>query len=294
MEYLVNFTTLPHVSFLNRFTPKAEWTHFRRRNGEFILYYLISGAMYLREEDNEYILKPGDVFLLQPGLIHEGTRPAPCDYYFVHFNHLTLLPLELPHTESLSSAYLGEGEVKFDLERCLLPKLSHVKDPAVLAQLNGYFEESIAAARKGVQNYRTFWACKLLEILMTVSQNSAREALAGNNSQLPPRTLCHLEELTAYLNQNYSKKITGKQLESMVGMNFDYLNRIFRRLNGRSIFQYLTWVRINRAKELLATTDMKLWEIAAETGFSDQFYFSRQFKKHTGMPPAFYARGRSR
>ena len=45
MEYLVNLTTLPHVSFLNRFTPKAEWTHFRRRNGEFILYYLISGGM---------------------------------------------------------------------------------------------------------------------------------------------------------------------------------------------------------------------------------------------------------
>ena len=77
-------------------------------------------------------------------------------------------------------------------------------------------------------------------------------------------------------------------------MNFDYLNRIFHRLNGRSIFQYLAWVRINRAKELLATTDMKLWEIAEETGFSDQFYFSRQFKKHTGMPPAFYAKGHVR
>ena len=51
---------------------------------------------------------------------------------------------------------------------------------------------------------------------------------------------------------------------------------------------------MNRAKELLATTDMKLWEIAEETGFSDQFYFSRQFKKHTGMPPAFYAKGHVR
>lgn len=73
-------------------------------------------------------------------------------------------------------------------------------------------------------------------------------------------------------------------------MNFDYLNRIFHRINGKSIFQYLTFVRINRAKELLATTDMKLWEIAEETGFSDQFYFSRQFKKHTGMSPTFYAK----
>ena len=67
MEYLVNFTTLPHVSFLNRFTPKAEWTHFRRRNGEFILYYLINGAMYLREED-EYVLKPEMFSFFSPAL----------------------------------------------------------------------------------------------------------------------------------------------------------------------------------------------------------------------------------
>lgn len=294
MEYLANLTTLPHVSFLNRFAPNAQWTHFRRRNGEFILYYLIEGAMHLREEEAEYSLGPGDVFLLQPGLVHEGTRPALCDYYFVHFSNLTLLPLESPPEESLTVPYAGDGEVKFDLERCLLPKLSHVESPETRARLNGYFQEAVAAAREGFPNYRTLWACKLLEILMAVSQSSARSALTEGGSQLPPRTLRRLEELTAYLNRHYGDKITGKQLESMIGMNFDYLNRIFRRLNGRSIFQYLTWVRINRAKELLATTDMKLWEIAGETGFSDQFYFSRQFKKHTGMPPAFYARGRSR
>lgn len=291
MEYLANLTTLPHVSFLNRFTPKTDWTHFRRRNGEFILYYLAGGAMHLREETEEYTLGPGDVFLLHPGLVHEGTRPAPCDYYFVHFSNLTLLPY--PPGEALTAEYMEDGEAKFDMQRCLLPKLAHMESTEIRGRLAGYFEEAIAA-RGASQNYRTLWACKLLEILIAVSQNSVREALARQNSQLPARTLHRLEELTAYLNRHYGDKITGKQLESKVGMNFDYLNRIFHRVNGRSIFQYLTWVRINRAKELLATTDMKLWEIAAETGFSDQFYFSRQFKKYTGMPPAFYAKGRVR
>lgn len=291
MEYLANLTTLPHVSFLNRFAPKAEWTHFRRRNGEFILYYLVEGAMYLREEEEEYSLEAGDVFLLQPGLVHQGVKPALCDYYFVHFSNLTLLPS--PPGELAAARYTGDGEAKFDMERCLLPKLAHIGSAETRARLSGFFEEAISA-RGTSPNYRTLWACKLLEILITVSQDSAQEALAQRNSQLPARTLRRLEELTAYLNRHYADKISGKQLESMVGMNFDYLNRTFRRLNGRSIFQYLTWVRINRAKELLATTDMKLWEIAAETGFSDQFYFSRQFKKHTGMPPAFYAKSRSR
>lgn len=291
MEYLVSLTTLPHVSFLNRFAPKAEWTHFRRRNGEFILYYLLDGAMHLREGEEEFSLGPGDVFLLHPGLVHEGTKPAPCDYYFAHFSNLTLLPF--PSGEFPALGEMEDGEAKYDMQRCLLPKRTHIESPELRARLTGSFEEAIAA-REASQNYPALWACKLLEILIAVSQNSSQEALVRQNSQIPLRTLRRLEELTAYLNRHYGDKLTGKQLESMVGMNFDYLNRIFHRVNGRSIFQYLTWVRINRAKELLATTDMKLWEIAAETGFSDQFYFSRQFKKYTGTSPTFYAKGRIR
>lgn len=293
MEYLANLTTLPHVSFLNRFVPKGEWTHFRRRNGEFILYFLVDGAMHLREEGDEYSLGPGDVFLLQPSLLHEGVKPAPCDYYFVHFSNLSLLPLGAMPDESLITSYSGDGEVKFDMERCVLPKMSHIDSAETRAQLGACFEEAIAAAREGAQNYRTLWACKLLEILMLVSQNHTQAALARRSGQLPVRTLHRLEALTAYLNTHYGEKVTSKQLESMTGLNFDYLNRVFRKLNGRSVFQYLTWVRMNRAKELLATTDMKLWEIAAETGFSDQFYFSRQFKKYTGVPPALFGRSRS-
>ena len=76
-----------------------------------------------------------------------------------------------------------------------------------------------------------------------------------------------------------------------MGMNFDYLNRTFRRVTGKTVFQYLNRVRINRVKELLKTTDMKLAEIAALTGFSDEFYLSRQFKKATGVAPILYARG---
>lgn len=211
MEYLVSLTTLPHVSFLNRFTPKGEWTHFRRRNGEFILYYLLDGAMHLKEGEREFSLGPGDVFLLHPGLVHEGTRPAPCDYYFAHFSNLTLLPF--PPGEFPAPENTEDGEAKFDMQHCMLPKLAHMEDPKFLARLTRIFEEAVAA-REASQNYRALWACKLLEILIAVSQNSAREALAGNNSQLPPRTLRHLEELTAYLNQNYSEKITGKHLES--------------------------------------------------------------------------------
>lgn len=297
MQYLCTFNTLPHISFMNYFAPKGEWTHFRRQNGEYILYYLVDGAMHLREGEKEYSLKAGDVFLLQPGLVHEGTKPAGCAYYFVHFSNICILPFEretvpLEGDADFFQTYEEGGEGQYDMEHCVLPKLLHIRSEKARAQIAKCFDEAIERARSGAQNYRVFWACKFLEILMAISQNSADAAFEAVDSELPARTMRRMEELTAYLNEQYMEKITGKQLEDMLGMNFDYLNRTFRKLTGKTIFQYLGRVRINRAKELLVTTDMKLAEIAMETGFSDEFYLSRQFKKYTGVSPALYSKGR--
>ena len=119
MRYTADLNTLPDVRFLNRFSPQGEWTHFRRRSGEFILYYLVDGAMYLREEGESYSLRAGDVILLQPGLLHEGFKAAPCDYYFVHFSGISLLP-EQERGEALG----GYREGKSEAERCVIPKVS--------------------------------------------------------------------------------------------------------------------------------------------------------------------------
>ena len=94
MQYLCSLTTLPHVSFMNYFSPKGEWMHFRRRNVEYIMYFIAEGEMYIQEDGTEYVLLPGDVFFLQPYLEHVGTRPAKCAYYFAHFSNLSLLPFD--------------------------------------------------------------------------------------------------------------------------------------------------------------------------------------------------------
>ena len=128
-------------------------------------------------------------------------------------------------------------------------------------------------------------------MLTTLAQNSLDAKAEAIGSALPARTVGKIHDLCAYLDAHYAEKITGSTIEAEAGMNFDYLNRTFRRITGKTVFQYLNRVRINRVKELLKTTDMKLAEIAALTGFSDEFYLSRQFKKATGVSPVLYARG---
>ena len=65
-----------------------------------------------------------------------------------------------------------------------------------------------------------------------------------------------------------------------------YLSGLFKKEAGTNFVKYLTDVRMEKSMQLLRSTDMKTYEIAYETGFSNPHYFSVSFKKYTGMSPS--------
>ena len=65
----------------------------------------------------------------------------------------------------------------------------------------------------------------------------------------------------------------------------DYLTRIFHKEMGLSLWEYLNRHRIHLATELLLHTNNTIYEVAEKTGFQDQAYFCRVFKKIHGVPP---------
>ena len=99
-----------------------------------------------------------------------------------------------------------------------------------------------------------------------------------------------VQNLLHYLNREYASDITGELLEKEFGGNFDYMNRVFRKTTGETIFRYLNRVRINHAKALILNSPWKMSVIGSRVGFSDEYYFSRVFKKYTGKSPTEYAR----
>lgn len=303
MYFLCNISTLPRISCMNSYRAGSSWTHFRRQCDEYILYYLTEGQMYLREDGTDYTLKKGDVFLLQPGLVHEGTKPAACAYYYVHFKNLSILPqadedMLFPGRNMASrfnsldfqSAGLYQDELQYDMAYCMLPKHLQTGNEKTTQQLAGQFDAMIEKARSRVKNYKIFNSCQLLQIMMEISSHCTSFPPGKGNNRIAPRTMQKIEELTDYLENHYKEKITGTQVGNLLDMNFDYINRVFRKIMGEPIFQYLNRIRINHARELLMTTDMKLVGIAMETGFSDEFYLSRQFKKYMGVSPAAYVK----
>lgn len=103
-----------------------------------------------------------------------------------------------------------------------------------------------------------------------------------------------LELAKAYIDREYSSNISIEQLARIVKVSPSYFIELFKKTYGVSAIDYVTQVRIRRAKQLLSRTDSKLKDIARQVGYRDEYYFSRRFKHATGIPPTEYARSRKR
>ena len=97
-----------------------------------------------------------------------------------------------------------------------------------------------------------------------------------------------------YIEEHYSENISLSGIASHIHMSKNHFSYLFRKETGHSFNDYLTEVRINKAKLLLTSPQTyTIAEIAEMTGFNDTGYFGKVFKKSTGMSPIHYKSGGS-
>ena len=94
-----------------------------------------------------------------------------------------------------------------------------------------------------------------------------------------------VQTIQSYISQHYMEDLSLEQLAGMAYLSPSYLSRLFKRATGENLTSYIQNVRIEQAKVLLRTTSLKTYEIAERVGIPDPVYFSRIFKKITGVKP---------
>ena len=97
-----------------------------------------------------------------------------------------------------------------------------------------------------------------------------------------------------YIRNNYNKDISLDDVSRAVNISPYYFSKIFKENTGQNFIEYLTNIRIDKAKELLGTTEYSMKEICSMVGYSDPNYFSRSFKKNVGVTPTEYKEGRGK
>ena len=94
-----------------------------------------------------------------------------------------------------------------------------------------------------------------------------------------------------YIDRNLAADLSLEELARLVHLSPGYLSREFKRAKGRNLSTYISEKRIERAKALMRSSDLKNYEIARLVGIEDPVYFSRAFKKVTGLRPSEYRSG---
>ena len=115
------------------------------------------------------------------------------------------------------------------------------------------------------------------------------EALTPKNTEsltalMPPS----FQQSVQYLQKEFAKPIALHKLAQIAGVHPTYYSSLFKQKMGRTPIEYLTAIRMNRAKEMLIATNEKVRDVARQVGYKDEFYFSRRFKEQYGIAPTIY------
>lgn len=97
-------------------------------------------------------------------------------------------------------------------------------------------------------------------------------------------------EVKTYISEHYAEDLTLADIAANFGFSYNYLSAYFHKQTKEGFSEYLNRVRIEKACRLLSTTNSSIAEISSRTGYSDHTYFSRIFKKITGVTPSHYRR----
>ncbi|NOU71393.1 response regulator [Paenibacillus sp. LMG 31458] len=115
------------------------------------------------------------------------------------------------------------------------------------------------------------------------------ETLADfNGRKQVERTNDIIGRIHHYIHEFLHEDLSLTKLSELVYLSSPYLSRLYKQMTGKGVLDYITEVRINKAKLLLKTGDRKINEIATEIGLESAHYFTRLFKKVTGYTPLEY------
>ena len=99
-----------------------------------------------------------------------------------------------------------------------------------------------------------------------------------------------IEKAKDYIKKNYKRNLSLEEVSRQVDISLYYFSKLFKDVVGENFIDYLTTIRIEKAKELL-TTDMNIKQVSIEVGYKDSNYFSRIFKKCVGVTPTEFREG---
>ena len=120
---------------------------------------------------------------------------------------------------------------------------------------------------------------------------SERESIVFSRAEATSQMDYHARQVAQvqeYISRNLDKRLSLNDVASVFGFSPGYLSQLFSQWGESGFVEFVTVTRINAAKELMAATNLKVYEISERLGYESAFYFSKVFKKVEGVSPREY------
>jgi AraC-like DNA-binding protein len=261
----------PHTTYPPSGHPKGydfDWQHGRVLDG-FALVYISSGSGKFESKPNISIsVEAGYAFLLFPGVWHRYMANLETGWH----EHWICFDGEIARRWLRHRLFSAKNPVaKIAAEDTVLATFSRVM-------------QSIRANRPALQQIMAGATDNLMGLIYSSQQ--VQPATDAQNSNA-------IELAITRIQNEFERDLDMKHLASELGVSYSWFRHTFTLHTGLSPHQYLLEFRLVRARNLLAETDFSIKEVAVQTGFQDEFYFSRLFRQKLNLTPSQW-RSRSR
>ena len=125
-------------------------------------------------------------------------------------------------------------------------------------------------------------------VINAAARTKTSTASYGDIMKEALREMRPITEAKHYIQQHYQEALRLEDVSTAVGFNATYFSTLFKKETGQNFMDYLTELRISKAKELLCGEELSVQDVAEQVGYRDLKYFSRLFKKLTGVSPSDY------
>lgn len=274
-----DYLTSPYEAFvfdsnIGTYPVKNHWHYFCE------ILYVIEGTASITCNDQSYNISKGDFVFFHPQSLHSIFGEKHVKYYVIKFD-LSLIKMSGSHIASLQKMILaaqgnssapivvpGEKFEKFDIIAFFETCINEVNEKNYGYDLC-------------IQSYLTSMLTFLLRIWRTYGfqTDEATRIVPTSNS---------MQSIIEYIDENLNQPLRVEDLATMCNMSYSYFAKQFHTIYGRSCKEYIAFMRISRAKDLLQFTNYDLNYIAQETGFADCSHLIRTFRKLENTTPKQY------
>lgn len=227
---------------------------------EFQFIYISEGKGKYRTKTKEFALKEGTGFLVFPGVWHWYAADMKTGWHEYWFG------------------FKGEyGEIL--LKNGIISPDNPVLDIGVNSTLVHLFQEMMDIAEREPPGFQPKLAGSVIRLLAYSLSFSQQKAHGTETEQIVQKARTTMED-------NVYSVLEMDELSRRLGVSYTQFRTLFKDYTGHSPYQYFLHMKINKAKELLQTGEFSVKEVANRLAFENQYYFSRLFKKKTGVNPS--------